>query len=70
MGALLNMPLAKTARAVARQHGHDGALIITKSSEGIYHMGLAGLTDREIQDALCVGIHLNFTMMEEREEQA
>ncbi len=70
MPSMMNMPLGKMARAIARQHGHDGALIITKSSDGIYHVGLAGLTDREIQDALCVGIHLNFTMMDEREKQA
>ena len=70
MPPVMNMPLAKTARAIARQHGHDGALIITKSSDGVYHVGLAGLTDQEIQNALCVGIHLNFTMMDEQEEQA
>ena len=70
MPSVMNMPLAKTARAIARQHGHDGAIIITKSSDDVYHVGLSGLTDRQIQDALCVGIHLNFTMMEEQEEQA
>lgn len=66
MPPVLNIPLAKMARAVAKQHGHEGAIIITKSSDGVYHVGLAGLTDREIQDGLCVGIHLNFTMMDAR----
>ena len=66
MKALLNMPLRKMARAIAKQHGHDGAIIITKSSDGTYHMGLAGLTDREVQDACCIGIHRNLRDMEDR----
>ena len=66
MKSLLNMPLRKMARAIAKQHGHDGAIIITKSSDGTYHIGLAGLTDREIQDACCIGIHLNFCDMDDR----
>ncbi len=66
MRGLLNMPLQKMARAIARQHGHDGAIIITKSSDGAYHLGLAGLTDREIQDACCIGIHLNLLDIEDR----
>ncbi len=66
MHGLLNMPLRKTARAIARQHGHDGAIIITKSSDGVYHLGLSGLTDREVQDACCIGIHLNLLDIEDR----
>lgn len=66
MRGVLNMPLRKTARALARLHGHDGAIIITKSSDGVYHVGLAGLTDREVQDACCVGIHCNLLDMEAR----
>ena len=61
-----NLPLNKMARAIARQHGHDGAIIITKSSEG-YHLGVSGLSDREVQEALCVGIHQNFRQMERDE---
>ena len=66
MQGVLNMHLQKMARAIARQHGHDGAIIITKSPEGIYHVGLAGLTDQEVQDACCVGIHLDLQSMADR----
>ena len=62
-----NVPLNKMARAIARQHDHDGAIIITKSEQG-YHLGVAGLSDREVQEALCVGIHQNFRQMEREGE--
>ena len=58
-----NMPLEDMARAIARQHGHKGAILITVSDDG-YHVGVAGLEDREVQDALCVGIHHNMAMMD------
>ncbi len=58
-----NLPLKNMALAIARQHGHDGAIVITKLSEG-YHLGVAGLSDREVQEAFCVGIHQNFRQME------
>ena len=61
-----NLPLKKMALAIARQLGHNGAIVITKSSEG-YHLGVAGLSDREVQEALCVGIHQNFRQMERAE---
>jgi len=59
-----NMPLKNMAMAIAKQHQHDGAILITKSEEG-YHIGVSGLSDREIQEALCIGIHHNFRMMED-----
>jgi len=58
-----NVPLEDMARAIARQHGHKGAILITVSDDG-YHVGVAGLDDREIQDALCVGIHHNLVMVD------
>lgn len=70
MPGVVNIPLRKMASAIARQLGHDGAIIITKSSDGFYHVGLSGLTDREIQNALCIGIHCNFSDMDARSNEA
>ena len=70
MPSLMNMPLHKTVQAIARQMGHEGGVLITKSFEGAYHVGVSGLTDREIEHALCVGIHHNFNRMDEQEKQA
>lgn len=58
-----NMPLRKMALAIARQYQHDGAILITKSADG-YHIGVSGLTDQEVQEALCVGIHHNILMLD------
>ena len=60
---ITNVPLRKMALAIAHQHGADGAIVILKSSDGTYRIGLSGLTDVEIQNALCVGIHHNFLQM-------
>ncbi|MCP4406574.1 MAG: hypothetical protein GY807_02205 [Gammaproteobacteria bacterium] len=57
------MPLRKTALAIARQRGHSGAILITKSEEG-YHIGVSGLSDSEIQEALCTAIHHHIRMVE------
>ena len=64
-----NLPLKNMALAIARQHGHDGAIIITKSDEG-YHIGVAGLSDHDVQEALCVGIHHNFRQMEQNSRKS
>ena len=50
--------LERMARAIARGYGDKGAVVITVGESG-YRVGVAGLTDRELQDALCVGIHHN-----------
>ena len=64
--SMQNMPLRKMALAIAKQHGHDGAILITKSKDG-FHIGVSGLSDSEIQEALCIGIHHNFRMMEKNQ---
>ncbi len=55
------MKLERMARSIARTYGDKGALILTVGEHGI-RVGVHGLNAREIQDALCVGIHYNFVM--------
>ena len=50
--------LERMARSIARSYGDKGAVVITVGESG-FRVGVAGLTDRELQDALCVGIHHN-----------
>ena len=50
--------LKRMARSIAANYGDKGAVIITCGPEG-FRIGVSGLTDRELQDALCVGIHHN-----------
>jgi len=50
--------LKNMARSIARSYGDKGAIIITHGEEGT-RVGCWGLTDRETQEALCVGIHYN-----------
>lgn len=56
--------LRQTAAAIAQSTKSEGAIVITSSEEG-YSMGVAGLDDHSVQEALCVGIHLNFVQMDE-----
>jgi len=49
------------ARSIAATYGDKGAIVLTVGAEGI-RVGVFGLDAREIQDALCVGIHYNFEM--------
>ena len=56
--------LKRTAASIAANHGDKGAIIISSGEEGV-RVGVYGLSDREIQDALCVAIHYNFCMMGE-----
>ncbi len=44
--------------------GDKGAVVITCGPDE-FRIGVSGLTDRELQDALCVAIHYNFCHMEE-----
>lgn len=56
------LDLKRTAAAIASNHGDKGAIVITMGEEGI-RVGVHGLSDKEIQDALCVVIHYNFCFM-------
>jgi hypothetical protein len=47
--------LVRMARSIAQSYGDKGAIVMTVGADGVY-----GLDAREIQDALCVGIHYNF----------
>jgi len=49
------------ARSIAHTYGDKGAIVLTVGPAGV-RVGVHGLDAREIQDALCVGIHYNFEM--------
>ncbi len=55
---IIPMDLERTARSIATNYGDKGAIVITVSSDG-FRIGVADLTDRELQDALCVAIYHN-----------
>ena len=57
------MRLERMARSIASAYGDKGAIILTVGENGI-RVGVYGLDARDIQDALCVGIHYNFVMDE------
>jgi len=60
------LDLKHMARSIAAAYGDKGAIVLTVGAEGI-RVGVFGLDAREIQDALCVGIHYNFTMDQPRD---
>ncbi len=62
-GKVIPTGLKHNAASIARNYGDKGAIVITVGDEGI-RIGVHGLSDRDIQDALCVAIHYNFCMME------
>lgn len=53
--------LKRMARSIAHTYGDKGAIVLTVGPAGV-RVGVHGLDAREIQDALCVGIHYNFEM--------
>ena len=53
--------LKRMARSISRSYGDKGAIVLSVGDDGI-RIGVYGLDAKEIQDALCVGIHYNFTM--------
>jgi hypothetical protein len=55
---IVPVDLVRMARSVANSYVDTGAIILVSGDEGI-RIGVWGLTDRETQDALCVGIHHN-----------
>jgi len=59
-----NLPLRKIALAIARQYGAEGAVVVLKFPDGDFRTAVSGLTDDEIKDALYIGIHSHFLMME------
>jgi len=48
------------ARSIASSYGDHGAIVITVGDEGV-RIGVDGLDQHQIQDALCVAIHYNFS---------
>jgi len=54
------------ARSIAQTYGDKGAIVLTVGQDGI-RVGVHGLNAREIQDALCVGIHYNFAKDEDED---
>ena len=48
--------LKRMAGSIAASYGDKGAVVITVGDDG-FRIGVSNLTDRELQDALCVGIH-------------
>lgn len=50
--------LKRMAGSIAASYGDKGAVVITVGDSG-FRIGVANLTDRELQDALCIGIHHN-----------
>lgn len=50
--------LKRMAGSIAANYGDKGAVVITVGEDG-FRIGVSNLTDRELQDAFCVGIHHN-----------
>lgn len=48
------------AGSIAASYGDRGAIVITVGNEGV-RIGVEGLTQQQIQDALCTAIHYNFS---------
>ena len=61
---VFSINLKKMASSIARNKGDKGAIIITMGNEGT-SIGVSGLDDREIQEALCTAIYYNFLVMDE-----
>ena len=62
---IIAVDLQRMARSIAASYGDKGAIVLTVSEEGI-RIGVQGLTDHEVQEALCVGIHYNMLNAEGR----
>lgn len=50
------MDLKRTAASIASNYGDKGAIVITSGDEGV-RIGVSGLDDRDLQDALCIAIY-------------
>lgn len=66
-GNLGAVNLERMARSIARAYGDKGAVVISVGEDG-YRVGVANLTDRELQDALCVGIHHNLIRLDNADQ--
>ena len=55
--------LRRTARAVARNYGDKGAVVISVNDEGV-RIGTEDLTPDELRHALCVAINYTFEFEE------
>ena len=53
---ILPLDLKRMAASIAANYGDKGAVVITVGDDG-FRIGVSNLTDRELHDALCVGIH-------------
>ena len=56
--------LERMAGSIATNYGDKGGVVITVGPTG-FRIGMSGLTAREVQDALCVGIHHNLLQIGE-----
>lgn len=61
--SVVALDLERMARSIAHSYGDRGAVIVTVGDDG-FRVGVAGLTGREAQDALCIAIHHNFRHMD------
>lgn len=50
------MPLQTMAASIAAAYGDDGAIVITRGSEGI-RIGVHNMNGPALQEALCVAIY-------------
>ncbi len=65
MTDVVNLPLRKTALAIARQYGAEGAIIILKlSDDDVFRTAVSGLTDDDIRNGLYLSIHNHVVMMD------
>lgn len=64
-GSVLIFPvnLKNMASSIAKSYGDKGAIVITMGDEGI-RIGVCGLDDGEVQDALCNAIYYNFCVID------
>ena len=58
------LKLRNTARAIARNYGDKGAMIISVNADGRVRIGTEGLTPEELRNALCVAINYSFAFEE------
>lgn len=64
MENIIPLDLRRQAKSIASSYGDDGAIIITIGNDGT-RIGVEGLTPQQVQDALCLALHYNFTFSNE-----
>jgi hypothetical protein len=66
IGKVRPLDLKHMARSISQSYGDKGAIVLSVGTDGV-RVGVYGLDAKEIQDALCVGIHYNFVMDQPRD---